>query len=228
MGLGEAAECHAEQIRSHGSDRDVLLPVHDQTVVNLIGKNHKLMLPGDIHDLLENLPGIQRSGRIVRIDNNDGFRPVGDLFADIVDIRVPVRLLITDIMYDFPACQCGAGRPQRIVRRGNQDLVSVVQQRRHAQIDQFADPVSGINTVHAHIGKPFQLRVLHNRFSGRKQSFGLRITLAVHQLSAHIIDHFVRGTESERSRIPDVQFQYLSSGFLHSHGLIRHRASHII
>ena len=209
MGFGESAERYAEQIRRQGSDGDMFLSVHNQPVINLIGKNHKLMLPGDIHDLLENLPGIQRSGRIIRVDNNDGFRPVGDLFADIVDIRVPVRLLITDIMHDFPACQRGTCRPQRIVRRRNQDLVSVVQQRRHAQIDQFADAVPGVDTVHAHIGKPFQLRVLHDRFSGRKQSFGLRITLAVHQLSAHIIDHFVRCAESERGRISDVQFQNL-------------------
>ena len=55
----------------------MLFAVHHQAVVNLIGENDELMLPCNVHDLLQNLAGIQRSGRVVGIDDNDRFRAVG-------------------------------------------------------------------------------------------------------------------------------------------------------
>ena len=61
----------------------MLLIVHDQPVINLVGKNNQLMRPGDFHNLFQQLPGIQRAGGIIGIDQHDRLGAGGDLTADI-------------------------------------------------------------------------------------------------------------------------------------------------
>ena len=72
----------------------MLFFIHYQPVVDLIGEDDELMLSCHIDNLLEHLFWIKRSGRIIRIDDNDGFRPVRDLLSDVVDIRIPLGLFI--------------------------------------------------------------------------------------------------------------------------------------
>ena len=50
-----------------GRDGDVLKPVHDQAVVDLIGEDDELMLARDIDDLLQ----APRAGRAHRSDCSD-------------------------------------------------------------------------------------------------------------------------------------------------------------
>ena len=85
------------------------------------------MLSCYIDDLLKHFFRIQRTGRIVRVNDNNCFRPVGDLSADVVNIRTPFRLLVADIMHSLSAGKCRAGGPQRIIRRRDKDLISIVQ-----------------------------------------------------------------------------------------------------
>ena len=95
MGFGKSGKCHAEYIRCKRCDRSMLISIHDQTVINLIRENDQFrfslaicrdLLPGSLSDR-------QRTCRIVRVDDNDSFCPVCDLASDILDIRIPVRLL---------------------------------------------------------------------------------------------------------------------------------------
>ena len=104
----------------------MLFTVHHQAVIDLVGKKNELMLPGQVNDLLQNLLRIQRSGGIVGIDDDNRLGPVRDLLFHIFQIRIPVRLLITDIMHGLSSRKGGAGRPQGIVRRGNQNLIPIV------------------------------------------------------------------------------------------------------
>ena len=228
MRLGQTAVCDAEQIRRQRRDGDMLLPVHDKTIVDLIGENDQLMLSGNVHDLLQHLSRIESAGRIIRIDDDDSLRPVVDLPADIRHIRIPVRLLVTDIVDCRSSRQRGAGRPQRIVRRRNQNLIPVIQKGGHTDIDQLTDAIARIDIFHGHIGNLSELRVLHDSLSCRKQSVGRGISLTLRQLSAHIIDYLVRRPETKRCRVTDVQFQNLRSCLFHSRGLIHHRTPHII
>ncbi len=105
MGFGQTAEGDAEQVGCQGSDGYMFFPVHDQTVVNLIGENDQLMFSGNIHDLLQNLSGIEGSGGIVGIDDDNGLCPVCDLLFDIFHVRIPVGLLVTDIVDGFSSGQ---------------------------------------------------------------------------------------------------------------------------
>ena len=66
----------------------MLIPVHDQTVINLIGENDQLMLSCDLYDLLQDLLRIYRTCRIIRINDNDGLGLICDLASDVINIRI--------------------------------------------------------------------------------------------------------------------------------------------
>ena len=151
MGLGQSAECYAEQIRCERSDRNMLFSIHNKTVINLIRENDQLMLSCEVYNLLQYFLRIKRTGRIVWIDDNDRFCTVIDLLTHIFDIRVPVRLLITDIVYRLSTGKCCTGSPERIIRRRDQNLIPCIQKSRHRKIDQLTDSISCVNVVHRYI-----------------------------------------------------------------------------
>ena len=90
-------------------------PIHDEAVIDLVGEDHKLVLPRQFDDLLQHLGRIERACRIVRVDDDDCLGAIGDLGTHIVDVRIPLRLFVADVMHWFAACQGDACRPQRIV-----------------------------------------------------------------------------------------------------------------
>ena len=51
----------------------MLKTVHDEPVINFIGKDDQLMLSGEIDNLLQYLFRIECTGRVIRIDDNDCF-----------------------------------------------------------------------------------------------------------------------------------------------------------
>ena len=67
----------------------MLIPVHDQTVINLIGENDQLMLSCDLYNLLQDLLRIYRTCRIIGINDNDGLGLICDLASDVINIRIP-------------------------------------------------------------------------------------------------------------------------------------------
>ena len=155
----------------------MLISVHDKTVIDLIRKNDQFLLSGDLRDLLQDLLRIDSTCRVIRVDDNDRFGPVRDLASDILDIWIPVRLLVTDIMYDLASCQCRSRRPQRIIRCRDQNLISIIQKCLHTQADKFTDTISCIDIIHGHIRDPAKLCILHDRLAGRKNTLGIRIAL---------------------------------------------------
>ena len=155
MGFGKSAEGDAEQVGSQGSNGNMLASVHDQSVINFIGKDDQMVLTRDFHDFLQNFLRIKRAGRIVGIDDDDRFRAARDLFSDVGKVGIPVCLLVAEIVDSFAAGKCCAGCPERIVRRGDQNLISVIQQGGHAQVDQFADAVSSVDIFNGDIGDIF-------------------------------------------------------------------------
>jgi hypothetical protein len=69
------------------------------------------MLTGYLNDLLQNFLGIQRTGGVIGVDDNDGLCFRGYLAFDIRNIRKPFLLLVTYIMYRLAAGQVGTSRP---------------------------------------------------------------------------------------------------------------------
>ena len=151
MGLGQSAECHAEQIPCERSNRNMLFSIHNKAVINFIRENDQLVLSCEIYNLLQYFLRIKSTGRIVWIDDNDRFCTVIDLLTHIFDIRIPVRLLITDIVHRLSTGKCSTSCPERIIRGRDQNLISCIQKSRHRKIDQFTDTISCVNIAHRYI-----------------------------------------------------------------------------
>ena len=105
----------------------MFVAIHNKAVIDLIGEDDQLMLSRNVCDLLQDLLRVNRTGRVIRIDDNDRLGSWCDLALDIFDIRIPVRLFITDIVNYISTCQCCGCGPQRIIRSRDQDLVPVIQ-----------------------------------------------------------------------------------------------------
>ena len=206
----------------------MLVAVHDQAVVDLIGENNQLMLSCNLHDLLQNLLGINSSCRVVRVNDNDGFGLVCDLALDIVDVRVPLRLLVTDVVDYIAACQGSCGGPERIVRCRDQDLVAIVQKGLHTEIDQLADTIACVNVAHGYSGNAAKLCVLHDGFSRGKNTLGVGIALRGTDIAEHIQNDLLGCGKAEWIWVADIQLQDLHSVLFHSGRFIHNRASHII
>ncbi len=78
VGLGEAVEGDAEEIRREGGDGDMLLPVHHHAVMHLIGKDHEAVAAGNLHNLLQDLFRVEGTGRVIRVDDDNSFGARGD------------------------------------------------------------------------------------------------------------------------------------------------------
>ena len=170
----------------------MLETVHDEPGINFIGKDDQLMLSCNVRDLLQDFLRIYRTCRVIRIDDNDRLGPWCDLALDILNIRIPVRLFVTDIMNYISACQCCSSCPQRIIRSRDQDLIPVIKQRLHTEVDQFTDTISRINIINGNSRDPAKLCILHDRFSCRKNALGIGISLGSTNITQHIQDHFLR------------------------------------
>ena len=229
VGLGKAVEAECQKIRRERGERDMLrLTLHDKSVVDLVGKEDEVVLAGDLHDLFEDLLRVERAGRVVRVDNNDAFRPGRDLGAEVVDVGIPFLLLITEIVYRFSAGERDGRRPERIIRRRNQNLVAVVQKSLHGERDELAHTVAGKDIVHADIGDALELAVLHDRFARGEEAAGIGISLAVAQVIDHVQNNLVRRVKAERRRVADVELEYVCAVRFHAHGLVHYGAADIV
>ena len=228
MGLRQSGKSDTEQIRRQRGDGGMRTAVHQEPVVNLIRKDDQLMSPRDLDDLLKNLLRVDGACRIVGIDDDKSLRPVRDLGLHILKIRIPVALLIAEVVHHLSPCERSACRPQRIIGSGNQDFVPVVKQGLHHQIDQLGYAVSGVDVIHFHIGDAPELGVLHDRFPGGPDSLRIGITLAVPEIPGHITDHLFRRVEAEGRRIPDIQLENFDAVADHPVGFLHHRTADIV
>ena len=94
----------------------MLLPIHDQAVIDLIRENDQLMAAGNVHNSHQQLLGIQGACGVIGIDNNDRLGLGCDLAFNIFRIGIPIGLFIADVMNRRTACQIGAGCPERVIR----------------------------------------------------------------------------------------------------------------
>ena len=108
-------------------------------------------------------------------------------------------------MHGFAARQRDGRRPERIVRRGHQDLVARIEQPLHGHRDELAHAVAGIDIVQTDIGDFFVLRVPADRLSSLDDPLGVRITLRLGEPRGDRVDHRHGRTESEGRRVADIQ-----------------------
>ena len=229
VGFGKAVETERQKVGRERSERDVLrFSLHDETVVDLVGKENKVVLAGDLHDLLKDLLRVKRAGRVVRVDDDDALRARRDLGSKIVDIGVPVLLLVAEIVYRLAAGERDGRRPERIIRRGDKDLVAVVQKALHGERDELAHAVAGKDVVDADIRNALELAVLHDRLAGGEETAGVGIALAVAQVIDHVENDLVRRIEAEGGGIADVELEYIRAARFHAHGLVHYGTADVV
>ena len=229
VGFGKAVEAERQKVGRERGERDVLrFSLHDETVVDLVGKEDKVVLAGNLHDLLKDLLRIERAGRVVRVDDDDALRARRDLGSKIVDIGVPVLLLVAEIVYRLAAGERDGRRPERIIRRGDKDLVAVVQKALHGERDELTHAVAGKDVVDADIRNALELAVLHDRLAGGEETAGIGIALAVAQVIDHVENDLVRRIEAEGGGIADVELEYIRAARFHAHGLVHYGTADVV
>ena len=226
--LGKAAKGNAGQVGSERGNRDVLVAVHAQAVVDLIGKDHQLMPACNLDDALEHLARIDRTRGVVGVDDDEGFGRARNLGLHILQVGIPIRLLITQIMYGMTASKGCARRPERIVGAGDQNLVAIVEQRVHRKLNELGHAVARVDMLHLNVGQAFDLRILHDRLARGEQATRVGIAFAVGQLLAHVLDDLIGRAETEGRRVADIELEDALALVLHTGGLVDDGAAHVI
>ncbi len=186
------------------------------------------MLGRECGDLLQHFPRIDTPGGIVGIDHDDRLGAVVDLPRDILRIGIPVRLLVAEIMNRPSSREIDRCGPERIIRRGDQDLVPVVQESLHRHDDQLAHAVADVDILDIDAGDPLLLIVLHDGLAGREEPLGIGVSLGIGEIENHIVQDLVRSGETERGGIPDVQLQDLIPLLLEPLRFLQYRAPDVV
>ena len=72
----------------------MLVAVHAQAVVDLIGKDHQLMPACNLDDALEYLARIDGTRGVVGVDDDESFGRARDLGLHILQVGIPIGLLV--------------------------------------------------------------------------------------------------------------------------------------
>ena len=202
--------------------------VIDDLVVDFVGANDQLMLARDFDDALEQVVRIKRTGRVVRIDHDDGARIGRNLGANIVKIGQPAAALVTDVMHRRAARERYGGGPQRIVGRRHQHFVAIVEQPLHGHHDQLGGAIAEVDVVQFDAGDMFLLRVMHDRLARGEHPFRIGIACRRRQVKYHVLDDFVRRVEAERCQVTDIEFDDPMAFLFEPLGLLQHGPSDVV
>ena len=228
MRLGQAAKRNAGQVGGERGNGDVLVAVHAQAVVDLVGKNHELVPTRDLDNALERLTRIDRARGVVGVDDDEGLGRARDLGLHILQVGIPIRLLIAQIVHGMTTGKGCARRPERIVGAGDQNLVAVVEQRVHRKLNEFGHAVARVDVLHLNIGQALDLRVLHDRLARREQTARVGIAFAVGQLLTHILNDLIGRAKTKGGGVADVELEDALALVLHTGGLVDDRTAHVI
>ena len=206
----------------------MLVAVHAQAVVNLVCKNHELVPARNLNDALEHLTRVNGARGVVRVDDDEGFGRTRDLGLHILQVGIPIRLLVAQVVHRMAAGKGRARRPQRVVGAGDQNLIAVVEQRVHRKLNELGHAVARVDVLHLNIGQALDLRVLHNRLARREQAARVGIAFAVGQLLAHVLDDLIGRAETEGRRVADIELEDALALVLHTGGLVDDGAANVI
>ena len=119
VGFGEAVKSNGQQVGGEGGNVMVYGVVVKNFVVNFIGKNNQAVFTCQFGNFQQDFFAVHRAGRVVGVDDDDGFGFRRNFGFYIGQIREPVVFFVTQIMTHIAAGQCCGGGPQWIIRRRN-------------------------------------------------------------------------------------------------------------
>src|SRR5580704_7438376 len=99
--LGKSVEGDHRNVLRQGRNRDVLRAgIKDQLVVNLIGEDNQAVPASKFKNLLQGALRVDRAGRIVGVDQQDGLGARVDLAFYVGDVRLPAVVFVQIIGVD--------------------------------------------------------------------------------------------------------------------------------
>jgi hypothetical protein len=197
-------------------------------VIDLVGENDQVVAAGQLHHALEDLFGVDRAGRVVRVNDHQRSGPYGDLGLDVGQIRRPPLLLVTQVVHRRATAERDPGRPQRVVGRRDEDFVAVVEQRLQSHHDQLGHAVAQVDVLDVEIGEPLLLIVLHDGAPGGQDALGLAVAVRRRQVADDVLEDLVGCVEAERRGVADVQLEDVLPLGLQLHGSFEHRAANVV
>ncbi len=200
----------------------------ENAVIDFIGINDQVMLPGQFDNFLQNRLGVNSPGGIVGIDyhNAPGIRC--DLAGDILDVRLPFVGFVAEIVNRLAPGQIDGSCPQGVIRHRHQNFVTVVEQRLHGHDNQLADAVAQEDIVDVDIRDANQLATLHDGLAGTVDAFGVAVALGLGQVVNDVVNDLVGRFKTERGGVANIQLQDAQAFFLKPVGVVEHRAANIV
>ena len=228
VGLGQRVEGQRQHIgrqAGHGHMHHVVI---QHLVIDLIGKDHQAVLARDLDNALEQVGRIQRARGVVRVDDHDALGARRDLGADVVEVGHPAVGLVADVMHRRAAREAGRGGPQRIVGRGQQQFVAVVQQRIGGHHDQLGGTVAQVDVIERHALDALVLGLVHHRLARREDALAVRVAGRIRQVANHVLLDLFGRIEAEHRQIADVELDDLVPVFLHLLGRVHDGPADVI
>ncbi len=196
-------------------------------VVDLVGEDHQAVAACQVEDALHDLLRVHRSGGVVGVDDDHGLGAVGDLRRHVGQVGVPLGLLVAHVVDRLAAGQGRHRRPEREVRRRDQDLVTVLDERLHGHGHQLRDAVAEEHVVDAHL-QAEALVALGDRTAGREDATGVRVAVRLREHPDHVLEDLLGRLEAEQRGVAGVQAQHAVARLLQCVGVLDHRAADLV
>ncbi len=178
VGLRQAAEGEAEDVAAGRGGRVVVHGVVEQDLlVDLVGEDHELVAPGDVDEPLHRLLAVDGTRGVVGVDDHEGVGVLGDLRLDVGQVGVPPVALVAPVVHRSAAGQRHGARPQRVVGRGHEDLVAVVDEGLEHHRDQLGDAVADEDVVDVDVAQAALLVVLRDGGARGVDATGVAVAL---------------------------------------------------
>ena len=131
-------------------------------------------------------------------------------------------------MHGAAAREAGSGRPERIVRRRQQQFVAVVEQGVGGHHNQFAGAVAQVNVVQRDTPDALLLGVMHHGLARAKNTFAVGVTRGTGQIANHVLLDFFRRVEPKHGQIANVEFDDFVPLFFHLAGGVHDGSTYVV
>ena len=187
--------------------RDVLRVVEEDAVVDLVRQQQQRVLAGDLGDALEDLARVDRARRIVRVDHDDRLR-AGVTFARMSSRSGCQPWPRRQVVHGRAAAEAGHRGPERIVRRGDQHLVALVEERLHRHRDELRDAVAEEHVVGVDLREAGILLVaVHDGPPRRHDAAAVAVAVRVRDRLDHVAHDLERRLEAEDRGVAGVELE---------------------
>ena len=202
--------------------------LEEDLLVDLVGHDDEVVAACDVDEALDDVLGVHGARGVVRVDDDDGVRVLGDLALDVRKVRVPPVLLVAQVVHGLAAGERHGTRPQGVVGGGNEDLVTVVDEGLQHHADELRDAVADEDVIDERLAQAAALVVLRDGGARRVDAAAVAVALRVVQVVLHVGQDCLRCLEAERGGVADVQLEDLVALGLEALGLFEDRTAHVV